>query len=111
MSDKLLHDISEIYDTGAIAFSNTDYKECGINRAILKKYKYVTLCSVVSNNDNRNVTSITVPVSALYSGMEFEAPFTTDGSLVAFMYYNQSTDKLMIATGTGLWKVRVILSR
>ena len=98
------------YDTGALAASSS-WVDTNITAAELRKWHFVVLSTVVSNNDYRNTSSITVPVEAVLSGSQWETPFSFDGTLVAVMRYHPTLDKLQYNTGTGGWKCRIILCR
>lgn len=109
---KLYTSVDAFYDSGTLPASST-WKSVGISFNTLFLYKYVTLCLIISNNDNRSINSITLPTEALRHGMAFEVPFTTDGSLQAAMQIrnNDSETGFMYNTGTGGWKCRFLLSR
>ena len=98
------------WQTGVLP-SSSNYTDSGVTRAQLEQYKFVTLCLVVSNNDDRNITSACYPVGYVLTGAIVEAPFTTDGSLACSMFYSPTTGTIQYNTGTGGWKCRIILSR
>lgn len=99
-----------IYDVGVLPATSTN-AETGITKTELVKWKYITICLVISNNDSRNIASTTIPVGILVASgeLQFEVPFNTDGSLVAVV--KCTNEKLYYNTGSGGWKCRIILSR
>lgn len=58
-----------IYDVGVLPATSTN-AETGITKTELVKWKYVTICLVMSNNDHRNIASTTIPVGILASSEE-----------------------------------------
>ena len=91
----------------ALLPASSSYTSTGITASELGKYKFITVSCVISNADNRNVMSVTLPTKNVLDGQTAEAPFTNDGTLEAVAYMQGGV--LMYSTGTGGWKCRITL--